>query len=83
LSLFFGLWTVGVFYIDAMPKTALNIIPLLATPISALGGTAIGAIGWITQRKTDGNRCIVGALACLAVLVGSSFAVGRVISGYR
>lgn len=83
LSLLFALWDIAAFCVDAFPKTALNYVPFLGTPLLCFAGFIAGAIGWIARRKTDGDRCLLGAIVCLAAFIGSSFAIGRVLSGYR
>src|SRR5262245_31961282 len=70
LSLLFAVWDIFVFYLDTFPKTALNYIPFLGTPLLCFAGFIAGAIGWIARRKTDGDRCLLGAIVCLAAFIG-------------
>jgi hypothetical protein len=82
VSLVFALWDVSVFYVD-MPRTPLDVVPFVATPLLCIAGLIIGAIGWSTRRKTDGDSCLIGAILCLTIFIASSYAIGRVLIGVR
>ena len=83
LSLLFAVWDVAAFHFEPMPTIVLHFIPLLGTLLLCSAGVVVGAIGWITRRKTDGDRCLLGVMLCIVAFVSSSFAVGRAASGFR
>jgi hypothetical protein len=83
LSMVCALWTVAVFWVDSWPRTRLDIVTYVGTPILCLVGLVVGAIGAISRWNTDAARCILGALLCVATFLGYSYAVGAALIGYK
>ena len=82
LSLLSVIWEVSVLS-NVFRINPLNVIPIIATPLLCVAGLIVGAMDWITRRKTDGDQCLIGAISCLAIFVVSVYVFGRAVSGYR